>query len=86
MTTARAYFEVHSWCVELFGSRYISVEYPAGAAYMPFKYLHRYASRIWIEDSFGVRELSKTQPLHAAMRKADMEEFLCVKLSSRQMA
>ena len=85
MTTARAYFEVHSWCVELFGSRYISVEYPAGAAYMPFKYLQRYASRVWIEDGSGVRELSKTQP-QQVYRTADMEEFLRVKLSSRQMA
>ena len=85
MTTARAYFEVHSWCVELFGSRYISVEYPARAAYMPFKYLHRYASRVWIEDGSGVSELSKTQP-QQVYRTADMEEFLRVKLSSRQMA
>ena len=85
MTTARAYFEVNDWSTKLFGSRYISVEYPAGAAYMPFKYLHRYALRIWIEDNYGVWELAKTQPWHA-YRAVDMEEFLCVKLSSRQMA
>lgn len=84
MTTARAYFEVDVRGTKLFGSRHISVEYPAGAAYTPFTYLHRYALRIWVEDGSGVKELSKTQPWYA-YSAVDMGEFLYVKLSSKQM-